>query len=168
MYAAKKILVPIDYSDTSRAALSAALQMAEQHDSEVHLLHVVDGMDNTLQRRLDKLAAGEGAEDMGLGPVIDAQEAALLEAAQLERQRAEDGGQPFSDRPLKTWVTGGNWVEVCLQMIDDEQVDLVVTATHGPRGPLGRLLGTRSQRLLKQAPCSVFVVKPKGFPYLRD
>lgn len=164
MYAAKKILVPLDYSDTSRAALSAALQLAEDHDSELHILHVVDGMDQTLQSQLDN-----NAEDTGLGPIIEAQEEAMREAVALERERAAEAGKPLSDRPLKLRVTGGNWVDVTLQIIADEQLDLVVTATHGPKkGPLGRLLGSRSQKLLREATCSVWIVKPKGYPYLRD
>jgi nucleotide-binding universal stress UspA family protein len=164
MYAAKKILVPVDYSNTSRAALSAALQLAEDHDSELWLLHVVDGMDDALQSALDNLA-----EDTGVSEVIETAEAALLEAAALERSRAEEAGRTLSNRELKTRVTGGNWVDVCLQLIDDEQIDLVITATHGPRkGPLGKLLGTRSQKLLRESPCSIFIVKPKGYPYLRD
>jgi nucleotide-binding universal stress UspA family protein len=30
------------------------------------------------------------------------------------------------------------------------------------------LTGSMSEKLVRKAPCSVYVVKPQGYPYLRD
>ena len=38
----KKILVPIDFSDPSKKAFQYALRLAEQFDSEIVLLHVIE------------------------------------------------------------------------------------------------------------------------------
>ena len=38
----KKILVPIDFSDPSKKAFQYALRLAEQFDSEIVLLHVME------------------------------------------------------------------------------------------------------------------------------
>ena len=45
MWQCNNILVPVDFSDTSRAAISAALQIAADHDAELTLIHVEEGMD---------------------------------------------------------------------------------------------------------------------------
>lgn len=37
----KKILFPTDFSKCSKQAFSHALFMAEKHDAEIHMLHVI-------------------------------------------------------------------------------------------------------------------------------
>ena len=48
----KRILVPLDFSDVSRAALSMGLQLAESHDAKLYVLHVVKDLAKELQKRL--------------------------------------------------------------------------------------------------------------------
>ena len=52
-------------------------------------------------------------------------------------------------------------------MTRELEIDLLVTGTHGRKG-LGILTGSVSEKLVARSPCSVLVVKPFGFPYLRD
>ena len=163
MYAAKKILVPVDFSDVSRAAVSAALQMAAASGGEVWLLHVEAGLDDEIQDKIQTAPEGTAVSD-----AIDFDEASLIEAAKLEASRCAEAGRPLPFVPIHLRVTGGNWLEVALQMIDELQLDLVVTGTHGRKGVRGFFMGSVSERLVAKAPCSVFVVKPQGFPYLRD
>ena len=161
MYAVKKILVPIDFSDTSRAALSAALQIASINDGcELVVLHVESGMEKDVDQ---SDAEAESALDR-----IEVDEEAILAAVKVERGRCEEGGRPLPAIPVTPRISGGDWKEVANQMVDELHIDLIVTATHGPRGLKERVLGADSQRLLGMVTCSVLVVKPKGFPYLRD
>ena len=62
----------------------------------------------------------------------------------------------------------GDWLEVTMGLIDEHELDVIVTGTHGGKGLKGFLLGSMSEQLVRRASCSVFVVKPQGFPYLRD
>ena len=41
MQAIKRILVPTDFSEVSRAAISMALQLASDYDAQLYVLHVV-------------------------------------------------------------------------------------------------------------------------------
>ena len=52
MQAFKRILVPIDFSEVSHAALSTALQLASDNDAKLFVLHVVKDMDRELKKRL--------------------------------------------------------------------------------------------------------------------
>ena len=70
--------------------------------------------------------------------------------------------------PLSTMVTGGDWLEVILRLVREQEMDLVVTGTHGRKGVRGFFVGSVSEQLVARADCSVLVVKPHGFPYLRD
>ncbi|MEO6219545.1 MAG: universal stress protein [Ginsengibacter sp.] len=40
-YQIKNILVPIDFSEVANNALEVALAMANRHNAEIHLLHIV-------------------------------------------------------------------------------------------------------------------------------
>ncbi|MFT5587415.1 MAG: universal stress protein A [Cognaticolwellia sp.] len=160
MFSATKILVPIDFSDTSRAALSAGLQMASLNGGTLWLLHVESGMEEDVDQ-----GSEEAADALSQ---IDTHEAAMKTAYELEVQRCSDAGRTLAPVEVKYRVSGGDWREVANQMVDELQLDLIVTATHGPQGLKGRVMGSDSERLLSMVTCSVMVVKPKGYPYLRD
>ncbi|MEE2750778.1 MAG: universal stress protein [Myxococcota bacterium] len=163
MYTARQILVPVDFSDVSRAAISAALQIAADHGGSVHLLFVEEGMNRDLKRRLDTAPQDSVIED-----TIRLNEQSLLDAAELEFQRCIDAGAPLPPVPLKVHVMGGDWLEQILELARSLELDLVVTGTHGRKGVKGILTGSISEKLVARSPCSVLVVKPHGFPYLRD
>ena len=107
--------------------------------------------------------------DHGLGDDILRDEQALTDAIELEYQRLADGGRTVERATIKPMVTGGSWVDVALQVIEDEEVNVIVAATHGgPSGLRGWLFGSDTERLVHHSTCSVWVVKPKGFPYLKN
>ena len=163
MQQTKRILVPTDFSEVSRAALSMGLQLASDNDAQLFVLHVVKDMDRELKKRLVS-APNESVID----DAITKSERAILDAVELEKTRADEAKKNIKAVPLKMLVTGGDWLEVAMRLIDEHEIDLVVTGTHGGKGIKGFLLGSMSEQLVRRATCSVFVVKPQGYPYLRD
>ncbi len=164
MYTVKRILVPLDYSDISREALNAALQIASLHGAKVFLLQVEENLDKELKERILTAPNETVIED-----TIQQGEQALLEAVKLERRRCAEAGHPLPDIEVDVRVSGGDVVEECLNIIRDFEIDLLVTGTHGrDKGLLGMLRGSNSEKLVERAPCSVMVIKPPGYPYLRD
>jgi nucleotide-binding universal stress UspA family protein len=168
VYSPRRILVPVDYSDVSRAAISAAIQLAAQNNDQngtrVIMLHVQENLDKQLQ---DAIVNDPDGDSIETG--IAASEAAMREAAELEYTRAAEAGRQLPQVEIRTHVAGGDWVEVALQLIDEHEIDVIVAGTHGgPSGIRGWLFGSSTERLVHHATCSVFVVKPKGFPYLTD
>ena len=158
-----RILVPIDFSEVSHAALSMALQLASDYDAKLFVLHVVKDMDRELKKRL----VSAPNEDV-IEAAIREGESKILDAVQLEQTRAQEAGKVLRSVPLKILVTGGEWLDVTLGLIDEHELDLIVTGTHGGSGIKSLFLGSMSEQLVKKASCSIFVVKPQGFPYLRD
>ena len=165
MFTIKRILVPIDFSEVAHAAISVALQLASDNDGcEIIGLYVQPDLDTELERRMETAPHGNAIMNE-----IEGHEASIRAAFAQERDRATAAGKALRPSPVRTYVSGGDWLEVCLQIIDDSQVDLVVAGTHGGAGGLkGLLVGSDTERLVHKAPCSVFVVKPAGYPYLRD
>ena len=159
----KRILVPLDFSDVSRAALSIGLQLAHANDGKLYVLHIIKELDRELKRRLVS-APNDSVIENG----IQDSERDILEAVDLEYKRARQAGHKLKSVPMNMVVSGGDWLEVALSLIQDAELDVVVTGTHGGKGLKGFLLGSMSEQLVKKASCSVFVVKPQGFPYLRD
>lgn len=163
MWRCNKILVPVDFSDTSRAAISAALQIAADHDATLTLIHVEEGMDREIRKRIYSAPNDTVIED-----TMAFNEQALRDAAHLELQRASDLGEPIPGVQISTEVVGGDWTEVILGWVEDNEIDLVITGTHGRKSGVKGIFSSKSEKLVEKAPCTVMVVKPKGFPYLRD
>jgi nucleotide-binding universal stress UspA family protein len=163
MHEVKRILVPTDFSEVSHAAMSMALQLASDYDAQIYVLHVVKDMDRELRKRLVS-----APNDDVIETAIRNGEKAILDAIELERSRAKEAGKTLKNSPIKMFVTGGEWFEVTLSLIDEHDIDLVVTGTHGGTGIKAMLTGSMSEKLVRKAPCSVYVVKPQGYPYLRD
>ena len=163
MFVAKRFLVPVDFSDVSRAAVSAALQLAAANQGEIWLLHSAEGMDQELKKRLVS-----APDETVISDTISFDEHALKQAADEEKQRFAEAGRYLPDVPIHTHVTGGDWLDVALELVDEHQIDVIVSATRGKSGVKAWLLGTITEKLVAKAPCSVFVVKAAGYPYLRD
>jgi nucleotide-binding universal stress UspA family protein len=163
MHEVKRILVPTDFSEVSHAAMSMALQLASDYDAQIYVLHVVKDMDREFRKRLVS-----APNDDVIETAIRNGEKAILDAIELERSRAKEAGKTLKNSPIKMFVTGGEWFEVTLNLIDEHDIDLVVTGTHGGTGIKAMLTGSMSEKLVRKAPCSVYVVKPQGYPYLRD
>lgn len=163
MFQAKHILVPVDYSDVARAAISMAVQLASHHGAKLTLVHVAKGLDQALAERIVTAPTDHVIED-----TIAAEESALLDALNLEIRRAREAGVQVGELSATTIVSSGDPVESICRMVEVDRVDLIVMGTHGPQGLRARLFGSVSEQLLHKASCSVFVVKPQGYPYLRD
>lgn len=163
MFQVNRILVPVDFSDLSRAAISVALQMADRSGATVYALHVDKKLEQGVKQRISAHEARAQIEES-----IAFEESSLTKYVELEFTRAKEAGFELQRVPIEVIVAGGAWLPAALQLIQDEEIDLVVSGTHGPQGVKGMLLGSMTEKLLSKADCSVFVVKAKGYPYLRD
>ena len=163
MYTIERILVPFDFSKVAGAAISCALQLAEQHGAVVHLVCAEPNLDGEIKKRITSAPTGTFVEDTIVGD-----ESAMLEAVELEYKRAAEAGHELKRVEVVPHVSGSDFPEAALELVADLEIDLIVTPTHGRQGLLGALFGSASESLVGKAPCSVFVVKPQGYPYLRD
>ena len=147
----KKVLLPVDFSKLSKAALPYAVDFARKYNSDLYILHVYD--ENTLdpyyfgnknhsqefyahlqvvfQDRIDEYLKDSDLEDINVFPILA-------------------NGIPF--------------VEI-IKCAKNENVDLVVITTHGRTGLSHMLLGSTAEKIIRKSSKPVFVVKQPGFEF---
>lgn len=140
----KRILVPVDGSETSNGALTAALQLAREGNGSVRLVHA-----------LDELAYLPGFDYRGNVLQIARDNATKVLADSLEIAKA--AGIPADTRLVE--VPGRRFGDVVADEATAWQADLIVVGTHGRRG-LGRvLLGSGAEQVNRMAPVPVLTVR---------
>jgi len=145
----RRILVPVDGSETSNRAVVAALQLARENGGRIRLVHA-----------LDELAYLSGYE----------YSADLLKAARDEGARlmddalamARSAGVPADTRLVET--AGRRLGELVAEEARSWEADLVVVGTHGRRGMSRILLGSGAEQVLRLAPVPVLAVRTPRAP----
>ena len=145
----KRILVPVDGSETSNRALVAALQLARESGGRVRLLHAID--------ELASLGAFEYS-----GQVLEAARKGGAKALDEARAIAVAGGVPAEHKLAE--VAGQGLGEVVADEARNWPADLIVIGTHGRRGVSRVLLGSGAEQVLRLAPVPVLAVRTPEEP----
>jgi nucleotide-binding universal stress UspA family protein len=140
----QRILAPVDFSDASETAVGHATELAQTYDAQIGLLHVVEEV---------TYPAVYGVDSVYLPPqeMVPRVEESLGEMAR-EKVDRED---------VQISATVGYAPFTILDYVDENDVDLVVIATHGRTGFDRILFGSVAERVLRRSPVPVFVVKPE-------
>ena len=139
----RSILVPVDFSDPSQAALRHAAEIAEKFGATLVLLHVVEPV---------------GTPDFAYNPLmLDDDKVAARARAELHKLTATNG----IDSKLieKVVVRNGPAFHEITRAAESLKVDLIVIATHGYKGLKHVLLGSTTERVVRHASCPVWVVR---------
>ena len=144
----RRILVPVDGSATSKLGLRHALGLAKDQHARVRVLNVlddlalapmVDGYPADMSMLIDSMkSSGEKALDEAI---------ALAQKARVTAERAiiEARGHLVSDTILAD--------------AKKYREDLIVMGTHGRRGLNRLLLGSDAERVLREAPVPVLLIR---------
>ena len=145
----KRILCPVDFSDSSLNALKYAMSMAQEADGQLTVLHVVE---HELENRVDMAGL---AYDAGttIGDFLKQREEAL-------RRRLREtvaGASEFCS--VESLMTHGKpWREV-LRIAAERQSDLIVMGVQG-RGVADLLFfGSTTQHVVREASCPVLTLR---------
>ena len=139
-----KILVPIDFSESSHAALVAASGLADKFGAELYLLHVIP------QYPWEALPQGVS-------------EAAIID----EAKKAAAGHFAISETSLRAQgvkattsiEAGADVAGTILDAIEREKADLVVFTTHGLSGWYPQVFGSIAEKLVRLVPCPVLLLR---------
>jgi nucleotide-binding universal stress UspA family protein len=145
MRAIRNILVPTDFSDTSRAALKYAADLARRFDSRLHLLHVSPDP-----------AQLPWAVGPGLAEYVDGLEARCEKM--LVALRACATVEHLDPLRTTTRIVDGAAHHEILEYVRTQDIDLVVMGTHGHGALAHLLLGSVAERVVRHALCPVLVV----------
>ena len=140
---ARRILVPVDFSEHARLALACAKDLAAMYGAHLDLLHVIE---ETV------LTAAYGMEPV----VVQSPDVEGAARGALERL-AQEVGSP--EVPHTVHVTVGHPAYEIAGFAERQRTDLIVIATHGLTGIKRLLLGSVAEHVVHRAPCPVFTVK---------
>ena len=148
----QNILVPIDFSEPSKKALSYAISVAKQRGSKITLLHVIEPM--------PIYPDAAGAVIMAPDPCPDEAKKAFRKLCKEEHVEAH--------LIQNTLVRMGIPHQEIADAARELEADLIIIATNGYTGLAHVLLGSTTERVVRHAPCPVLVVREKEREFLRS
>lgn len=136
MIAVKRVLVPVDFSEASDAALQYGIGLVQSFGGRLYLLHVPG-------------KTGENLEaDFPIGPFARAAreplQAVAATATQLRPEYAIRIGTPADE---------------ILRYADDRSIDLIVMGTHGRSGVAHLVMGSVAESVVRGATCPVMTLR---------
>lgn len=151
----KKILVPIDFSDTSMSALNYAAFIARKVQAEITLLHIIESYEFNAVIKSNKAMS----DIIVKGVKVKLEEIILKENI-------------LKDIKVKMSYKEGKIYREIDEMALKGSFDLIVMGTHGVSGikDIKRaMLGTNSYRVVHSSPCAVLTVrKGRRYPKFKD
>src|SRR5215510_1607085 len=139
----KRILVAYDFSDFAELALNYGLSLAQEHQAELHLIHVLPPR---------SVSEPEIAWYPGNG------ESPYHKAARrLQRVLPPEVHLWCETRNVVAEV---NPYREILHYAEKNQIDLVCLGAHGVGFGMRALFGSNVDRVLRQSPCPVLVARP--------
>ena len=141
----RKVLVPTDFSESARHALTYGISFAREYEAELTLLHVVEN-----------LTVGY-ASDLFPVPMAEVfQEISGYAKAELAKLAAEARKK---DVAVVEQVVQGKPSAEIIRFAQETEVDMIVLGTHG-KGMLDQaLFGSTTERVVRRAPCPVLTVR---------
>jgi nucleotide-binding universal stress UspA family protein len=143
----RKVVVTTDFSELGDRAIDLAFRLAADHGASVTLVHVMERADvpNPLYAHYHPVPTPEQQK----------QAEATAQAALAERVPAA-----YRERVSHVLaVERGEPADEIVRRAEQDAADLVVIASHGPRGVVRLALGSVSDRVVARAPCPVLIAR---------
>ncbi len=150
----KKILVPTDFSEGARHALSYGISFAREYEAELLVVHVVENFAAPYANDLFPVPMAEVFEELSAF--------ARKELGKLEQEARAKGVT------TRTEVVQGKPSIEIMRVAREEAIDMIVLGTHG-KGVLDQaLFGSTTERVVRKAPCPVLTVRLAEHEFVDD
>jgi nucleotide-binding universal stress UspA family protein len=146
VYSIKKILCPTDFSTFSRNALHAAVQLAQQQEAEITLLHV------------DEFEMSP----MGYFQIFDED---IRRYRDVKTKFLKEQLNAFVDENVPQGmivhkrIVPGRAYKVVVELAEAEKFDLIVIARRGTTNLSDHLVGSTAERVVRLARCPVLSIR---------
>ncbi len=141
----KRIVCGVDFSPMSVAAFMTAAELARSVNAELHVLHVIEAYPPTSSQPFDT------------GP--DHAQSLEETATRAMRTLVAQSAAAVDSIRVTTEITPGRAFVELLHRVRDPTQDLIVVGAHGLRLLEDALVGGTAEQVVKQASCSVLVVR---------
>jgi universal stress protein A len=153
----KRILVPVDYSPSSRTALRFATEIGHRFGASLDVVHVWDRpsyVSDVVMSRTDLLSTKS--------LIVLIEENARRDLAQFLASAELPAGTAFISR-----LAAGDPASALLHELKAGMYDLVVIGTHGRTGLSHILLGSVAEKLVRLSPVPVLTVPDEAAQHQR-
>ena len=133
---AQNILIPLDGSDLSEQALPVGLMVAEANNATAHLMRVHESSSESAQTAVQ----------------------AYLDGCVAKQMATSKRGM---DVEMKTAVVHGSPASSIIDYVEENEIDLIVIATHGRRGVHRWVYGSVTEKILRGVERNILVVRPQ-------
>ncbi len=144
----RNILYCTDFSESARAALPFAIDMAKKYGAVLHLVHVYQDP--------DPLSEFEMSSNIKMDWIRVAQALGTEMEGRLKKI-CSDIGQELSTCQYRV-LRGKPYLEI-VRYARENAMDLIILASHGLSGLEHVLFGSTAERVLRESPCHVLVIK---------
>ncbi len=149
----KKVLVPIDFSDYSKNSLKYAVNFVKCFNADLYLIYVVEPVIYPPDFSMGQIAI----------PSVDLE---MDKRAVEELQKLAKKNIPGEVKVETIVKTGKPFIEI-IETASEQNIDLIIIATHGHTGVEHILFGSTAEKVVRKAPCPVLTIREpvKGFDY---
>jgi universal stress protein A len=146
MFAARRILVPTDFTNDSDRALREAIDIATVSRGKVFLLHVDQSV---------PIVVGETVVDLKVVNAVEKNDELITRRKMMEEVRKVASQ---TEVEIELDERHGVTFEEILAYMKEKPIDLVVIEPHAKKGLRKILLGGVTDRLLKETTCPMLVL----------
>lgn len=148
----RKILVPVDFSPCSEAALAQAVELSERYfGAAVDVLHVWE---------LPRTLVGDNLTIVSGGTHRSLEEHARIQVMK-EMEEFLAGVESRKSVQIRRLHEPGDPVRTILEVARKGDYDLIVLGTHGRTGMAHDYLGSIAEKVVRRAPCPVLTFRQK-------
>ena len=146
----RKILAPVDGSETSTRGLDEAIRLAKNQDAQLRLIHVVNEL------IIDYGFTGGGGGFYS-GDLIEAlREGGKKILADAEAHVRQQGIEP---QTVLLEMIGGAAAAQIITQAKEWPADVIVMGTHGRRGIRRLTMGSDAEHVIRASPVPVLLVR---------
>ncbi|MBI3800266.1 MAG: universal stress protein [Deltaproteobacteria bacterium] len=147
MVVIQRVLFTTDFSPEATDALSYAREFAEKFGARLYVLHVIEDPTS----KLYEMVSGDyHALDR------NAREKTQERLARLHREQLQNSPN------CETLVERGELYEHILKAVHEKHIDVIVMSAHTHEGFRLHLISNLPEKLVRKAPCHVFVIHYAG------
>ncbi|WP_348822585.1 universal stress protein [Flavobacterium aestuarii] len=144
----KKILIPTDFSKYADEAIEVGAQIAKQHNSEIILIHMLE-----LPTHLNDAISGETS----------------IPEIMLFKRKADETLKSIKTRPYLAGIKvtevvrlDGAYKGINNYVKQNNDLDLIIMGSHGSTGINEILVGSNTEKVVRQSEVPVLVIKNKS------
>lgn len=144
----KKILVPTDFSQEATHAVNLGVEMARKFDAELHLLYIAEV----------PVASFNAMGDSSFNPMDNIYTVQLIGSVKKKMKQLTQK-EEFEGLKISTHIEVGSPYQGISSHLKKHEFDIIIMGSQGSSGTEELLIGSNTEKIIRNAKCPVITVK---------